>query len=58
MAIVAGAEPPLDTGRLFLHAHRLTFDHPAGGRVTWTSPLPADLEAVLGSRRLPVQAAR
>jgi 23S rRNA pseudouridine1911/1915/1917 synthase len=58
LAIVAGAEPPLEPGRLFLHAHRLTVDHPAGGRVTWTSPLPADLEAVLRARRLPAQAAR
>jgi 23S rRNA pseudouridine1911/1915/1917 synthase len=57
-AVVAGADPPIEPGRLFLHAHRLTFDHPAGGRVSWTSPLPADLEAVLSSRRLPAQAAR
>jgi 23S rRNA pseudouridine1911/1915/1917 synthase len=56
-AIVAGADPPLDSGRLFLHAHQLTVDHPAGGRVTWTSPLPADLDAVLEVRRRPAQAA-
>jgi 23S rRNA pseudouridine1911/1915/1917 synthase len=56
-AIVSGVDPPLDSGRLFLHAHRLTVDHPAGARVTWTSPLPADLEAVLEARRRPAQAA-
>ncbi len=58
MPIVSGVEPPLAAGRLFLHAHRLTVDHPAGGRVTWTSPLPPDLEAVLAVRRRPAQAAR
>jgi 23S rRNA pseudouridine1911/1915/1917 synthase len=56
-AIVSGADPPLDSGRLFLHAHQLTVDHPAKGRVTWTSPLPADLDAVLEVRRRPAQAA-
>ncbi|HEX5266074.1 MAG TPA: RluA family pseudouridine synthase [Acidimicrobiales bacterium] len=34
--------------RPFLHAHRLAFEHPAGtGRLELSSPLPADLEAVL-----------
>ncbi len=58
MPIISGAEPPVQPGRLFLHAHRLTVDHPAGGRVSWTSPLPPDLEAVLSARRRPSQAAR
>ena len=34
-------------GRLFLHAFRLSLDHPSGGRVTWESPLPDDLAEVL-----------
>lgn len=34
--------------RLFLHAHTLSFLHPATGeRVTFASPLPPDLEAVI-----------
>lgn len=34
--------------RQWLHARRLSFDHPAtGGRVTFTSPLPADLRHAL-----------
>lgn len=34
--------------RPFLHAERLTFAHPrTGERLTFTAPLPADLEAVL-----------
>jgi 23S rRNA pseudouridine1911/1915/1917 synthase len=33
--------------RLFLHATRLTVDHPQGGRMTWQSPLPPDLAGVL-----------
>lgn len=38
---------PVPAPRLFLHAHRLSFDHPSSGaRLTFTSPLPADLEAV------------
>jgi len=35
-------------GRVFLHACRLSLEHPAGGRRTWESPLPGDLQAVLG----------
>jgi 23S rRNA pseudouridine1911/1915/1917 synthase len=36
------------TGRHALHAHRLEFDHPIlGGRVTFESPLPADLRALV-----------
>jgi len=50
-AIVSGASPPLPSGRLFLHAFELSFDHPAGGRSSWTSPLPSDLEAVLDASR-------
>jgi 23S rRNA pseudouridine1911/1915/1917 synthase len=35
-------------GRPFLHAARLSLDHPIDGtRLTWESPLPADLQAVL-----------
>jgi 23S rRNA-/tRNA-specific pseudouridylate synthase len=38
----------LAPGRLFLHACRLSLDHPDGGeRRTWESPLPPDLAAVL-----------
>jgi 23S rRNA pseudouridine1911/1915/1917 synthase len=42
--------PALPAGRVFLHAHHLAFDHPAtGARVTFDSPLPADLSAVLAA---------
>ncbi|HEX3041340.1 MAG TPA: RluA family pseudouridine synthase [Solirubrobacterales bacterium] len=35
-------------GRQFLHAHRLSFQHPHGGeRLSFTSPLPEDLAAAL-----------
>jgi 23S rRNA pseudouridine1911/1915/1917 synthase len=38
----------LAAGRFFLHAFELAFDHPADGhRVTFRSPLPDDLAAVL-----------
>jgi 23S rRNA pseudouridine1911/1915/1917 synthase len=37
----------MDPGRLFLHAHKLELEHPAGGRRSWVSPLPADLAGVL-----------
>jgi 23S rRNA pseudouridine1911/1915/1917 synthase len=57
LPLMAGPEPATQPGRLFLHAHRLTFDHPTGGRVTWSSPLPPDLVAVLEQRRGPGQAA-
>ncbi len=43
-AVVGHMEP----GRLFLHAFRLSLDHPSGGRVTWEAPLPEDLAGVLG----------
>ena len=36
-------------GRMFLHAFRLSLDHPSGERATWEAPLPADLDAVLGA---------
>jgi len=42
----------LTPGRLFLHACRLSLDHPASGeRRTWESPLPPDLDAVLQRER-------
>lgn len=39
--------PALGLDRLFLHAWRLTIEHPAGGERTWESDLPADLVATL-----------
>jgi 23S rRNA pseudouridine1911/1915/1917 synthase len=39
---------PLPPGRPFLHAAELSFDHPGSGqRMRFSSPLPADLQAVL-----------
>jgi 23S rRNA pseudouridine1911/1915/1917 synthase len=44
-----GARPAITIDRPFLHAERLRFAHPRSGEVlTFTSPLPADLEAVRG----------
>lgn len=38
--------------RLFLHAHRLSFDHPTSGeRLTFESPLPGGLRAVMEKLR-------
>lgn len=38
----------LAPGRLFLHAAELSLDHPvSGARLSWSSPLPADLRRVL-----------
>jgi len=37
----------MPAGRVFLHAARLSFDHPDGGRTEWEAPLPADLARVL-----------
>jgi 23S rRNA pseudouridine1911/1915/1917 synthase len=38
--------------RQFLHAHRLSFRHPASGeQLSFTSPLPADLDAALAAAR-------
>ncbi|HUC38036.1 MAG TPA: RluA family pseudouridine synthase [Acidimicrobiales bacterium] len=34
-------------GRLFLHAHELELEHPAGGKASFSAPLPADLARVL-----------
>lgn len=43
-----GVAAQLALKRPFLHAHRLSFDHPGSGeRLSFSSPLPADLEAVL-----------
>ena len=43
-----GARTSFPVPRPFLHAERLTFTHPVTGeRVSFESPLPADLEAVL-----------
>jgi 23S rRNA pseudouridine1911/1915/1917 synthase len=50
-ALMSGIEPAAAPGRVFLHAHRLEIDHPTAGRLSWTSPLPADLSAVLEVRR-------
>jgi 23S rRNA-/tRNA-specific pseudouridylate synthase len=57
MALKKGADQSLQVGRLFLHAHRLTIEHPTKGRVSWTSPLPEDLASVLEARRGPGHAA-
>jgi 23S rRNA pseudouridine1911/1915/1917 synthase len=41
-------------GRQFLHAHRLAFLHPvSGARLSFTSPLPEDLEVALEAARAP-----
>jgi 23S rRNA pseudouridine1911/1915/1917 synthase len=43
-----GARTSFPTPRPFLHAHALTFTHPVSGeRVSFESPLPADLRDVL-----------
>ncbi len=43
-----GRRTPLPCPRPFLHAERLAFDHPTTGkRLSFSSALPADLEAVL-----------
>jgi 23S rRNA pseudouridine1911/1915/1917 synthase len=42
------ADKRLGSGRFFLHAFKLSFDHPVtGARTEFTSPLPADLSAYL-----------
>jgi 23S rRNA pseudouridine1911/1915/1917 synthase len=42
------ADRRLGSGRFFLHAHRLAFDHPrTGERLTFTSALPEDLRSYL-----------
>ncbi|HEY1302269.1 MAG TPA: RluA family pseudouridine synthase [Vicinamibacterales bacterium] len=43
---------PIAFGRQALHAHRLAFHHPVDGRaLSFESPLPRDLEELLGSLR-------
>jgi 23S rRNA pseudouridine1911/1915/1917 synthase len=43
------SRPALRLPRPFLHAHSLAFDHPrTGARTSFSSPLPPELEAVLG----------
>lgn len=47
-----GARPAIPTDRPFLHACRLAFDHPVTGeRLTFDSPLPPELDAVLATLR-------
>jgi 23S rRNA pseudouridine1911/1915/1917 synthase len=42
------AKDLLAPGRLFLHACRLSLDHPDGsGRRSWESPLPSELDGIL-----------
>lgn len=44
-----GMRPQIQLDRPFLHATRLSFDHPTTGeRLSFSSPLPADLQALLG----------
>jgi 23S rRNA pseudouridine1911/1915/1917 synthase len=44
--------PRLVTGRVWLHARQLAFHHPrTGQRLTFTSALPADLDAILAGLR-------
>ena len=43
--------------RLFLHASTLRFEHPAGGRIEVSAPLPADLVDVLQGLGLETPAA-
>jgi 23S rRNA pseudouridine1911/1915/1917 synthase len=43
------ADKRLGSGRFFLHAFKLAFDHPVTGvRTEFTAPLPEDLQAYLG----------
>lgn len=47
-----GGWEPLPRGRQFLHATELSFEHPSTGeRMTFESPLPADLAAVVEEMR-------
>jgi len=49
-----GRERPQGLGRQFLHAARLAFPHPEDGRqMSFTSPLPPDLQPFLASLGLP-----
>jgi 23S rRNA pseudouridine1911/1915/1917 synthase len=43
---------PIEFERQALHAHRLTFRHPANGRsLSFEAPLPADMSALIGRLR-------
>lgn len=47
-----GGEEKYGLSRQFLHAHRLSFVHPESGeRLSFSSPLPGDLEATLVAAR-------
>ncbi len=49
-----GGAERYDLERQFLHAHRLAFNHPvSGAALSFTSPLPADLETALEAARAP-----
>ena len=39
----------LAPGRLFLHAFRLSLDHPSRGPMSWEAPMPEDLDRVIRS---------
>ncbi|MFN7922965.1 MAG: RluA family pseudouridine synthase [Bryobacteraceae bacterium] len=49
-----GATRDPELPRFFLHAHRIAFTSPVGGRVEVVSPLPEDLARVLAAR-VPLQ---
>jgi 23S rRNA pseudouridine1911/1915/1917 synthase len=50
--VTYGGARRYDLQRQFLHAHRLAFDHPLSGeRISFQSPLPADLAAALDAAR-------
>jgi 23S rRNA pseudouridine1911/1915/1917 synthase len=53
-----GGEGPGGLRRQFLHAARLAFDHPGGGRLRAWSVLPDDLAACLASAGVTVPADR
>ncbi|MBI2708281.1 MAG: RluA family pseudouridine synthase [Actinobacteria bacterium] len=54
-----GGRPRAGIDRPFLHAARLAFVHPGSGApVAFESPLPADLDRVIGALGRPVAAAR
>jgi 23S rRNA pseudouridine1911/1915/1917 synthase len=45
-----GARPSLPTPRMVLHSAELGLEHPTrGGHLEFSSPLPPDLAAVVGS---------
>jgi 23S rRNA pseudouridine1911/1915/1917 synthase len=46
-----GGAGMLGLARQFLHSARLAFEHPSGGSVDLSSPLPGDLEAALERAR-------